>query len=344
MSSISSISSGNAPDDARGEPEPDRFYGVEDEGATYPAILQPTDWGWRLKFGAGGCVTFSVYYPRVGERLDADRAIIMEELSVAQLEGVNYRPDCSAGDEDMERGGGTIAMLWSAMKLLKVLFPDVTGATFKDTSRTDCAAGTSVSLKHSYLARHPATWYMRHFGAEPGRSSSSEVMAAIARGKAKMDSRPQEDFDVFFEAEVVDLDRRVRVKDFKEVLRRNFSGDESLSPAGSYREFVQRLNDIDCMPVMIESWIARFVNKTFGIAAYDDELIWRIAVPDVAKSPTFKVTLRGATDDAFLTVLRVGGGDHGGVEESMPRQRTWTRQKNFSQLRLLDVPRLMHNA
>jgi len=323
--------------------DPVRRYTVLDAGVSYPASLHPTDVGWRLKFGQGGCVMFAVYYPRHGNVSAEDRAAVMEELATAHLEGVTYRQTCSA-DGEMPRGTGTVGMLRSAMKLLKVLFPAVTGATFKDTSRTDCALGTSVSLRHSYLARHSATWYQRHFGAQP---CNPEALADLARGAAKMASRPPANgFDDFFETVVLAVKGyRVRVKDFKGVLRKNYVGDvdKGLPPAPSYAEFVQRLNNIDC--IMLESWITRFVDDAFGVAARDD-YYWRIEIPDVKpdSSDALKVTLLDAAP-LGPDAERLGGGrpgdptaadDDGGRFEF---RSVWTPRPNFSQIQFLDVPR-----
>ena len=157
--------------------------------------------------------------------------------------------------------------------------------------------------------------------------------ADLARGHRKMESRPPEDFDAFFDEDVYDPSHRLRAKDFKEVLRRQYSGDaaQGLAPAETYREFVRRLSDVDC--VLLESWLTRFVDSAFGTAAYGD-FYWIVEAPDVAdirSSPTFKVAIKdqppGEDDRDASPVPLVGG--------------AWTPQKDFSQLEFYDVPRLM---
>lgn len=272
---------------------------------------------------------FAVYYPRFELVQEEDRRAVMEELATAHLEGVVYRPTCTSLG-DMEKGVGTVAMLKSAMTLLKVLFPAVTGATLKDSSRTDCALGTSVSLRHSYLARHSMTWYQAHFGARP---SNSDVLADLAKGAAKMASPLQESFDDFFE-NVVNANKgyRVRVKNYKEELRKYYEGDvnEGISPSSSYAEFVQRLNDNDC--ILLESWIERFVDDAFGLAARGD-YFWKIDIPELdrASRSSFKVKLLDPRE-------ALGGGLETDVE---PAKSYWRPQANFGSLEFLDVPRMM---
>lgn len=305
---------------------PTSHYKVIDHGVTYPASLHPVDVGWRLKFGQGHCVMFTIYYPRHGRVRRQDRQAVMEEFTTAYLEGITYRATCTT-DGDMEKGTGTVNMLWSAIKLLKVLFPAVKSTTLKDTSRTSCALGTSISLLHSYLARHSATWYQVHFGAKP---CDPNVLVDLAKGAAKMASRPPPDsFDDFFEKEVVVVGYRVRVHDFKEVLRKRYIGDEGegISPAESYTEFFQRLNDRDC--ILLESWISRFIEKEFGSAARGD-LYWQIDFPDdliLRSIPAFKVTLVSTQEIQF-----------GGLSEEPSSSSTWRPMKHFSELQFLDFP------
>lgn len=291
--------------------------GEGDATVVYPAELQVTMFGWRLRFGKGGCVIFDVYYPH--EHIEeVDRDEVLKELATAQLTGVSYNDDCITSGR-MERGDGTVAMLVSAIRMLKVLFPAVTGATFKDTSRVDCESRTSVSLKHSSLARHSKTWYMRHFNALPGQNRIKDVLQDIEKGRSAMDESPLETYDEFYDREIFDANDRPKVKNFKEAMMKYYEGYSYLDTDSSqqvtvtvhrvksYREFVKRLNDIDC--VMIETWIGRFIDKRFGSAATGD-FNWRIDVPVILSNQASSFKIKDLSDGAesVLPVILKGGG------------------------------------
>ena len=290
-----------------------RRYAVQDGGrAEYPAELQTTPSGWRLRFGAVPCVIFDVYYPH-DEIDEQDRVQVLEELATAHLMGVSYSDRCTTSG-DMERGKGTVAMLKTAMKFLKVLFPAVTGATFKDTSHVDCAQNTSVSLKHLSLARYSKTWYMRYFDAEPGSNMKEQVMADLQLGQRAMVTSLMMSYDNFYELEIYDSNDRPKVKQFKESMRKYYDGyydtetNTHVPKAASCREFVERLTDIDC--VMIETWLARFVDKKFGSAS-SDNFNWRMNVqsPEVHGESLFAAKeITTATSAAAAAVDLVGGG------------------------------------